>query len=342
MSRSKEQLGFSGLSNLGNTCFLNSCMQVLSHTYELTELISSPKYKKVVNKSLPECNLITEWKNLHDLMWSQNGTISPKRFVHNVQQLAMVKDRDLFTGWAQNDLPEFLLFFVECMHNSIARPVSVNIMGKKQSKLDARAVECYKMLQRSYSRDYSEIMDMFYGIYVSELVSISGKKVHSISPEQYFMLDLEIPKHNASLYDCFDSFTSYELLQGDNAWFNEKTDKKEDVKKRIVFWNLPNILVVTLKRFSVDGMRKRQDLVDFPLTKLDLSKYVYGYRASQYIYDLYAVCNHSGGTAGGHYTAYVKNDKDEWAHFNDTQVERNIPEQRIVSSKAYCLFYRKQ
>ena len=332
--------GYTGLQNLGNTCFLNSCMQALSHTYELTHFLQSDKYKQHL-RTLSENIIINEWVDLYNVMWSQNGIVSRKRFVHNVQKLAVQKDRDLFTGWAQNDLPEFLLFLVECMHNSIARGVKMNIKDTIKNNTDRLATACYQMLKQTYSKEYSEIMDMFYGIYVSELSSLNNKTVYSHRPESFFILDLEIPKNNCSLLDCFSSFTQYETLEGDNAWYNEEKGKKIDVKKRITFWSLPKILIITLKRFSFDGQKKRQDLVDIPLTALSLSRFVSGYNAKQYVYDLYAVCNHSGNTQGGHYTAFVKTNKS-WTHFNDSQVQRNISVDKVITPKAYCLFYRKR
>ena len=334
--------GRTGLANLGNTCFLNSCVQALSHTHELQAVLTTSKFERALKHSTDENNLIAEWNNLREVMWSQNGVVSPNRFVHHVQQLARKKDRDMFTGWAQNDLPEFLLFLIECMHNTVSRSVKMKINGKIENDTDKLATACYNMLKKTYSSEYSEIMEMFYGIYVSELSSISGSTIHSVNPEHYFILDLEIPNKTSTLYDCFDAFTAYETMEGENAWFNEATKAREDVRKRITFWNFPKILVITLKRFSADGERKRQDIVDFPLTDLNLSKYVSGYNAKQYVYDLYAVCNHTGGTMGGHYTSYVKTREGEWNHYNDTQVERNISENKIVSTKAYCMFYRKR
>ena len=34
-----EGKGLTGLANLGNTCFINSCMQVLSHTQEFNNFL---------------------------------------------------------------------------------------------------------------------------------------------------------------------------------------------------------------------------------------------------------------------------------------------------------------
>jgi ubiquitin carboxyl-terminal hydrolase 4/11/15 len=38
-------------------------------------------------------------------------------------------------------------------------------------------------------------------------------------------------------------------------------------------------------------------------------------------YELYAISNHFGGSYGGHYTTYAKNN-GEWYEFDDTRVER--------------------
>ena len=157
--------------------------------------------------------------------------------------------------------------------------------------------------------------------------------------EIFLGLSLPIPKYGATIYDCFDKYTETERMEGDNQWYNEKTDAKQDVDKNIVFFTLPNILIIDFKRFDHHS-RKNNMLVDFPLTDLDLSKYV-EYEMNYCKYDLFGICNHSGSTMGGHYTAYVKNANGKWYHFNDTRVDE-IKESNIISNKAYCLFYRKK
>jgi ubiquitin C-terminal hydrolase len=99
--------------------------------------------------------------------------------------------------------------------------------------------------------------------------------------------------------------------------------------------------VVALKRFSPDGKKKLQNLIEFPLEDLDLSKYVSGYKAETYVYDLFGVCNHMGNVMGGHYTSFVKNRNGQWKHYNDQIIEDAFPND-IISPKAYCLFYRKK
>ena len=88
-------------------------------------------------------------------------------------------------------------------------------------------------------------------------------------------------------------------------------------------------------------LRKINTIVQTPLTDVDFTKYVKGYNSNSYIYDLYAVCNHHGGTLGGHYTAYIKNANGKWYIFNDTVVNE-IPETKVITNNAYCFLYRKK
>ena len=351
--------GYMGLANLGNTCFMNACLQVLNHLYELNHLFLERRLHLQKKPGDQDVQLVKEWVELQEIMRGADSTpqtpphsasaVAPNKFVHYVHHLAKVKDKDIFTGWAQNDLSEFLLFFLDCLHNSIARGVKMNISGTKKTAKDQTAVLCYEMLKTTYQKEYSEVMDLFYGIYVSEIMAPGAPGSHSTTiysqkPEQYFIVDLPIPmiQGEKTLVQCFDLFTEGEELRGDNAWYNETTRTKEDAVKRIRFWNFPPVLVVLLKRFTAMGNLKRQDLVTFPLEGLDLSKYVCGYGSEQYVYDLMGVCNHMGGVMGGHYTACVKNADRTWLHFNDTMVETVKDPSSMVCPSAYCLFYRKR
>lgn len=339
-----ENKGLSGLANLGNTCFINSCLQVLSHTYELNDFLEKKTYLNKLNNKYDSALLI-EWDSLRQLLWEKNCIISPNKFITTIQKVAKIKERDLFTGYSQNDLPEFLLFLIDCFHNSLSREINMTISGNIENETDKIALQCFEMVKNMYSKDYSEIWNMFYAVHVSEIISLNTKKQIKITPEPFFMIDLPIPSDNKdpSLIDCFNLYVEGEILSGENGWLNETTNEREDIIKKISFWSLPNILVIDFKRFNSRN-QKNQILITFPLDNLDLSNYVIGYKKNSYIYELYGVCNHSGNVLGGHYTAYVKNANNKWYHFNDTTIseisESNISS--IVSPRAYCLFYRKK
>lgn len=340
MSNSKYiDKGLSGLANLGNTCFINSCVQILSHTYELNDFLDAETYKKKL-KNKYDSALLIEWDNLRKILWNENCIVSPGRFIKTIQKVASAKGQELFTGYSQNDVSEFLLFLIDCFHNSLSREIKFTISGKPENETDMLAIKCFKMIENSYKNDYSEIWNLFYGVHVSELSRIDNVKILSQTPEPYFMVDLPIPSDNKSptLIDCFNHYVEGETIEN---YKDEETNESVTIKKKILFWSFPNILAIDLKRFN-NRFQKNQIYINFPLDDLDLSTYVIGYKKETYKYELYGVCNHSGGVMGGHYTSYVKNANGKWYHYNDTSVSEVVSPESIISPKAYVLFYRKK
>jgi ubiquitin carboxyl-terminal hydrolase 8 len=322
-----------GLRNLGNTCFINSCIQILKNVYELNYYLTKNKINNVIDSTI-----LKEWNKLVTQLRDNSVVVSPISFVSTVQIVSKERNNCLFKENSQNDMSEFIIFIIECFHRSISRPVRITISGSDKNHTDRNAILCYKMIQTQRENDYSEIQDLFYAVYISEILSLD-KKILSTNPETFFILDLDIPnKLNVSIIDCLDEFTKFETLDGSNAWYNCKIQKYESVFKRLTFWSLPKILIITLKRITPCGSKKNE-LVEFPLKMLDLSKYVNGYNPEKYVYDLFGVSNHYGNIENGHYTAMSLDSSNEWRHYNDDS-SHNISTQEVVSNYAYCLFYR--
>lgn len=332
--------GLSGLANLGNTCFINACTQILSHTYELHAFLDKETYKQKLKKDKPDSQLLVEWDELRRLLWDKNCIVSPVKYLHTIQRVARAKGQVLFTGYAQNDASEFLLFLVDCFHSAIAREIHITVTGQAENETDMLAQKCYDMVKQHYAKDYSEFWSMFYGIQVSTVERKDNHKVLAVNPEPYFVINLSIPPNNSTptLLDCFDDYVEGETIP---QYMDEEAKESVSILKKVMFWSFPNVLVVDLKRFNA-RFQKNSIYIHFPLDDLDLSPYVVGYKRESYVYELYGVCNHSGGVSGGHYTAFVKNANGTWYHFNDTSVAEVARPESIVTANAYVLFYRKK
>ena len=339
MKNNNEDFGLTGLANLGNTCYINSCMQILSHCKLFNDLLNSINYNNL-NK-IDDSILLIEWKQLKELMWKKNCTIAPNRFIKSIHFVSKSKDLELFSGYAQNDLSEFLIFIIDSFNNSLKRKVNMNICGTEKNETDKLAIECYKMIKEYYSENYSELLDIFYGTHVSIVEDYTNNDILVNRPEPFCLLDLPIPeKNNITIYDCFDNYLIKELLTDSNKYYNSKSKSYIDVYKYILFWSLPNILIINLKRFD-NKNKKINKLVNCPIKNIDLRKYVVGYDKESYIYELFGITNHMGGSLGGHYTSYVKHsNNNKWFHFNDTNISE-INESMINNQNAYTFFLKK-
>lgn len=332
----------SGLANLGNTCFINSCLQILGNTTELTHTLN----KKMEENKIKNNNdgiFLREWIELRDLMWRQNETIAPRKFVKCLHQLAQIKQNNCFINYSQNDVYELLLFLLDSFHNAISRKIKINISGQVLNNVDKMAVKCYKMLKAEYENNYSELNDLFHCVSITTIYSLNNKSILSTKFEINSILHLNIPtskQKSITLYDCFKDYIYDELLNNDNAYYFEDEDRKMDAIKRTEFWSFPKILIICLKRFNfMHGVNKINTFVECPF-ELNLSNLVKGYNQSKYCYELYGVCDHIGNGHGGHYTSNIKKTAEKWYKYDDEKVKPILSSQ-VITANAYCLFYRK-
>jgi ubiquitin C-terminal hydrolase len=324
--------GLCGLHNLGNTCFMNSAIQCLTHTEPLISFFMSNSYLDDLKKKSNEKSLTESFNELIRYIWFKNATIMPAKFLNLSQKLAFEKNIFEFAGFAQNDSVEYLLYLLESLHLSLAYKASMEITGTPKNERDNHAVNAYKNWEKFFKNEYSQIIKIFYGQFITKIdIYNDDKSIKETNflyePFNCLLLDIpSINNRNINIYDCIDKYCIYE-------------DVNNNRKKCSQFWKLPDILIISFKRFDINRNKIDTDIL-FPITELNLSKYMNGYNSHLYKYDLYAVIHHTGNTNGGHYYASIRNSNGKWYVFNDSQIFEEDTDRLIKN--AYCLFYRLQ
>ncbi|KAK7168195.1 hypothetical protein R3I94_002290 [Phoxinus phoxinus] len=202
------------------------------------------------------------------------------------------------------------------------------------------------------------IKDCLFGNIQEEVV----KDSESVRAQQQYHVQM----HSCTLDECVELYTKEEQLAPDDAWKCPHCKQLQQGTVQMSLWTLPDILILHLKRFRQVGERRNKlsTLVHFPLTGLAMGRHVvkrsncvrppHGSKQQahhrpeasrhslDFLYDLYAVCNHHGGMHGGHYTAYCRNSVDgQWYAYDDSTVEP-VPEGEVCTRGAYILFYQRR
>ncbi|XP_019421353.1 PREDICTED: ubiquitin carboxyl-terminal hydrolase 20-like [Lupinus angustifolius] len=304
-----------GLSNLGNTCFMNAILQCFTHTVPLIDGFRSSSHSFPCDRyNIEFCAFCALRAQIEHSLASTGGIVSPWKLVKNLSYFS-----SSFQRYQQEDAHEFMQYALD--------------------KLD----RCFLYLKENSKsfEDANLVEKIFGGRLISKLrCSNCGHSSNTYEP----LIDMSLEIENVdTLPRALESFTKLEYIES-----NFKCDGcKEEVslEKQFLLDQAPLVAAFHLKRFKTDGtfVEKLDKHVDFPL-ELDLQLCSVSDQNSNepMKYDLYAVVVHVGISAtSGHYFCYVRSAPDIWHKLDDSQVTR-VSAGSVLSQEAYILFYAQQ
>lgn len=239
-------LSITGLRNLGNTCYINSIMQCLFATREFRDLFISSAYKKFLKANK---NKIPQLSNGFYLLFKKmylNGgcSVVPISFL----KICNILRPDLKIPDDQQDTTEFLMLILDKLHDELSNQDNVvneypNLILYDEQELNVKENDYKRWFDKNViGNGLSPIDDIFQG-QIEHSLQCQRCGHSSYNYSTFYILSLAIPKptmtgfsksKRVKLEDCFDMYTSDEVLSGENAWECPHCCKISDDYKDIV------------------------------------------------------------------------------------------------------------
>ena len=322
-----------GINNLGNTCFINACLQILIHCpLFIYKLI---KNKKLINEKTPTTSNFLSICNM--MLETQQYSID----ISNFKNLLGLNHK-LFEGYFQNDSQEFCRILLE----DISRELNEIKTKSKYRILNNSDRISKKLRDEDFHKNFTQreksiITEIFYAQIVNIFTCECKAEIYSF--QKILDFPLLFPENiNRDIISINELLKLY--FQTEHIDFESKCERCHKIsshKKEIKISRPPEILILSLQRID-EKQEKLGYKVKFPLI-LDIYQYVdhdCGYD-KECKYNLFGIVNHVGNIDYGHYFSFVKIGNRDWFQFNDHEVN-NIKKISDCSEDVYALFYLKQ
>jgi len=187
-----------GIMNLGNSCYMNSILQILLNISEIRNIFVNIKMKKeqefldfLINYKSEKEILVEEFIDLLIEKWVRNKkTLSPKKFKE-----ACGKLNENFKGYIQQDAYDFYTFLVQNLHEGTnIKSLETNIINKEKIETTEKELG-NEYWSNTVRNNASYIYSLFMGQLQSKLICNKCEKC-KIKYEPYSALDLPLPEEN--------------------------------------------------------------------------------------------------------------------------------------------------
>ncbi|XP_055337427.1 ubiquitin carboxyl-terminal hydrolase 8-like [Paramacrobiotus metropolitanus] len=357
LKASVSKPGFTGLYNMGNTCYMNAVIQCLAHSGPVRELYLSSA-----------STVMDSVMKAYDLPRSTKGVVT-SAFIQCLRSLwsgyyeyfapvflksALASFKKVFEGSAQQDGSEALQELLDLLHWDTN---SAKLAGaSREERVKAQTIENSEnlppdLLAKETARRHKLVndtpIDSMLSFIRETVVKCMACRYESCTFNSDQMLMIALGADDGQVLSLSKLIAT--VMQADASvnrcqWNCPRCARDRPATQQFFFRSFPKLMFVQLNRFGnpyLPSDRKDERFVVCE-QKLDLAPYCrLPSLTPQARYRLYGVVDHSGTLQSGHYTSNVLHaDHNTWLRFDDDRVSPTSA-QSVVSAKAYILFYER-